>query len=142
MKQKQRITGLLFLTALLLAACGDTTKPVETAVSGETAVQTAAVETENLHADDLPVLDFGGDKVRVVEWNMEDIVGEFKAEQENGEVINDAVFRRNRSVEERLNVSMDLSLIDSDSMVEVTNTVVRSVTAGDDEFDLMAETSV
>lgn len=71
------------------------------AVSEETSVSPSA--------DDLPAdLDLGGKTVTFL--YREEKSGEFFAEAENADIVNDAIFKSMRSVEERLNVNIDVIL--------------------------------
>ncbi|MCL1793592.1 MAG: extracellular solute-binding protein [Oscillospiraceae bacterium] len=88
--------------------------------------------------DGLPEMDFRGEAFTVLqrsEWNYE-----FLAESENGDVVNDAVYKRNLTVEERFNVKIETIETagiwgQQDNFVKkVTNTVA----AGDDEYNIIA----
>lgn len=88
--------------------------------------------------DGLPEKDFGGADFTILqrtEWNYE-----FEAESENGDVVNDAVFKRNTAVEDRFNVN--LKTVDVSGVWESQDTFIKavknSVSAGDDEYDLIA----
>ena len=65
---------------------------------------------------ELPDSDFGGREFRVLgndgdrdQWDNFEIF----SEAENGEVVNDAVFKRNRAVEEKYNVKIAQYLVDT-----------------------------
>ena len=64
-------------------------------------------------------------------YNNEHIV----VEEENGEVLNDAIFNRNRHVEDKYGVKLVETVV-SDTSSETTKTVM----AGDDEYDLAVST--
>ncbi|MCL1793158.1 MAG: hypothetical protein FWG34_04750 [Oscillospiraceae bacterium] len=88
--------------------------------------------------DDLPEMDFGGKTFTVLqrtEWNYE-----FFAEAENADVVNDAVYKRNLAAEERFNVKLDaIDVMGGWNEQEIYLKKVRtSVSAGDDEFQLLA----
>jgi len=55
------------------------------------------------------------------------------AEEENGEAINDAVYKRNRTVEEKLNIKFS-SIIAAKG--QMTPTIVKEVQAGDTAYDV------
>ncbi|MBQ2512366.1 MAG: hypothetical protein II534_03365 [Clostridia bacterium] len=55
--------------------------------------------------DALPELDFGGNEVRVL-YDNKFIMPDFFVESENGEAVNDAIYNRNLSVEERLKIKL------------------------------------
>jgi len=88
--------------------------------------------------DNLPEKDFGEATFTILqrtEWNYE-----FFAESETGEVVNDAVYKRNRTVEERFNIKLNpVDVMGGWNEQNIYLTRVRnSVSAGDDEFQLLA----
>jgi len=88
--------------------------------------------------DDLPEMNFNGATFTILqrtEWNYE-----FLAESENGEVVNDAVYKRNLAVEERFNVKLNpIDVLGGWNEQDIYLKKVRnSVSAGDDEFQLLA----
>ncbi|MCQ2433538.1 MAG: hypothetical protein MJ175_13125, partial [Clostridia bacterium] len=99
--------------------------------------QTTTAETEAaiVRRDDLPELDFGGADVTMLVKNIEDAAAEYISGQETGEVIGDAVFARNRAIEERLNIKFHVQLASTDTVV---NEAVKSITAGDNDFDVLS----
>ena len=85
---------------------------------------------------DVPDIDFGGHGFRVVDrdgigvyWVTVDMY----AESENGEPINDAVYRRNRILEDKFNI--DISEIRKTD-AEFMTFVQKSIQAGSDDFDV------
>ncbi len=137
-----RLTAVFLLAALLtasvLTACGENASPPGTP-SGETstAIETETVdETSPFIADDLPSdLNFNG-AVMTTMYRTEDVNEYFMAEQ-TGDIVDDAVYRSNRNVEERLNIKLNVKTqrgsAETDRTVFVS-TVTNSVLAGDDEF--------
>ena len=133
----KRTMTLLILAALLanLAACGGapSESPAgDTTASGET---TTAAETD----PPLEVKDFGGHVVKVmtrtdtaesISWKNVDVY----ASEENGDAINDAVFRRNVKLEDTYNFTIERVQV---GQADHVNTVKNSVMAGDDEYDLI-----
>jgi len=107
---------LLCGTALPLIACasdGSNSSDITTA-DVESAETTEAAETaeERLYPD-LPETDWNGEEFHVLgrtsdRWQF--VSFEIFSEGENGETVNDAVFRRNRDIEEKYNavVTQDL----------------------------------
>ncbi|MCL2814789.1 MAG: hypothetical protein FWD23_09340 [Oscillospiraceae bacterium] len=88
--------------------------------------------------DNLPETDFGGGVFNILqrtEWNYE-----FLAESENGDVVNDAVYKRNLTVEERFNAKLNsVDVMGGWNEQEIYLKKVRnSVAAGDDEFQLLS----
>ena len=137
---KKRVFTVL-LAAILLYGCNegatneDTT---DTAFTVETEnTESIAAETE-LH-DDLPDdLDFDGTEIGIcssqhVAFNGNLDVAEY---DENSSALDQAIYDRNRNVEERLNVKIHeyLSAIGADDAGKV---FTNSVTAGDDAYTIL-----
>jgi len=137
------LAALLLLTASL-ASCGDTAvQPTETQAetSADTAAVTEAVDnTPEYEPDDLSEeLDFAGTTTHIFGWEGAANV-EFFVEEEDGDIVNDAIFMRNRTVEERLNLALTYTLIpganpDRASWVKA---VSQSIMAGDGANDIVA----
>ena len=133
----KKITLILALILIMLTACGDAgnTGNVDSDVNettNEVEISTETVkELPNLPDDDLEAYDF-----RIYtksdsgynEWANFDIY----VDEENGEPINDAVYTRNRAVEERYNVK--ISAIPGENMYSNAQKVIL---AGADDYDAM-----
>lgn len=140
MKLKYLLAPLLIFAVILplFAGCapgagGDvqTTPPAtQNGVSGET---TAAA------GDGLPEKTFGGKEFNILARAEVEYKGEFLAEEENGDTINDSVYRRNRNVEERFDIKIVPTLMNGYATYydSFYNTVANSVKAGDDTFQLV-----
>ncbi len=108
MKSKQ-FTALLLagLLCVPLAGCGgetgvETTAPAETTVSPED----SPYDANGFLKDDLPSdLDFGGRTVSI--YVRGDNIGQYDSE-ETGDIVDDAIFYRNRTIEERLKVDLNI----------------------------------
>ena len=61
-------------------------------------------------SDDLPTVDYGGAEFTIMDRTK--YVYEFTAEEENGDILNDAVHERNRKVEDRFNVKIGTYTMD------------------------------
>jgi ABC-type glycerol-3-phosphate transport system substrate-binding protein len=152
--KKRKITGLILamiLTALLLFACGgddaDNQTRGEQAPGSQEAADSGGTD-ENEEApenardpnfvSDLHDYDFGGYVFHAIGRTLEDDdVGswntrEIYAEQETGELINDAVYRRNRILEDKYNFE-----IKQTRFLQGVATNVRRMIAAGDEFDLI-----
>ncbi len=132
-----RILSLLLAAAVMTAAvsCG----------SGETAETTAGILSDGPSAaaetlDSLPAgLDFGGADFTIHYYESNAM--EWLADEENGELVNDAIYRRNLAVSERLNVRLNYyySGTAADYQSGQTGDSLRAgVMAGDGAFDLIA----
>lgn len=135
-----RITAPLLAAAMfctLLAACAQTPAAESTGSDtspADTAPVTAAETEAPTALSTLPTADYGGHIFRVLHENQEnqqvdiETVGE-----ENGDVLNDLVFRRNSLVEEQYNIKIDASNADGGT---VNSTIQKQVSAGLTEYDL------
>lgn len=98
---------LALLLTLMSVSCGSAAEPdTETTDSTTTAPEETTDNDPRKNAkDDLPELDFKGSTIRVLSRGGDyDTKIEFNVEEATGEIVEDAVFNRNKSVEERLNV--------------------------------------
>lgn len=130
---------ILFLSALvLLPVFLSCSEPADTAAETTSGSTGTAAETTELHyaAEYLPGSDFGGYKFRIVtvEKDVYSLTLAADAAEENGEVINDAVYKRNRVIEDRYN--MKFREIDVAAYDALTSNFKKSVTSASDDFDL------
>ena len=135
----QRILASLLAVLLLtapLASCGENEEPP--AVTQTNAATESEAETEL--RDSLPSdLDYEGDKIVFLSREREGWTDrEIWVEELTGEPINDAVFERNKAVEERLNVEITNVSEDSLDAYVIVNRVVNAVSAGTHEYDVLA----
>lgn len=137
-----RITAAL-LCSLMLFACGQT---AETAEQTTPARETSAAETAPLQPS-LPDLDLEGRDFRFLvkkegtetgRWTAHDIY----VKEQTGEVVNDAVYKRNRLVEEQFNTNIVQTLMDMGGQYTYTmhKEISKLVTAGDDAYDAVMPT--
>jgi len=132
MKHSREISSFLLIAMLLpLNACGSNDDAAESVVE-TTAATAAVVETEPSRTPhSLPdTLDFGGDSFHVL--HSADFKRYYFAEEEIGEIMNDAVYDRRIFVEETLNVKMTDYLLDGG---QIHAEMQKSVMSGDDVYD-------
>ena len=138
-----------------IVSCGEAKEPAgETAVNGaaqaaETAAE-AAVENgpdtdefgREIVPGSLPAgLDLEGKTVVFLlrpDFNGVQTAYELVADEENGEIINDAVYVRNRAVEEKINVKLKITDTGADSNSSYQKIVASNVLAGDQSFDVVS----
>ena len=127
------LAGLLLVGSLTACATGVDT-PDDTKPANQTTAPVEEGETE-LH-DNLPDdLDYGGDDIVFISRDRKGWYDcEILVENVNGDSINDAVFERNKAVEQRLNVTIT-NILDKDEPCEE---VEIAVNAGTHEYDVMA----
>ncbi len=136
----KKLLTLALLSALLLstAACvADATDTTTDTTAGDAVDTTTAVTTEPPEYIAPEGVDYGGATFTVAannNWDSGWVLAsycEIVAEEENGEPINDAIYQRNRIVEEELNVKLDVFNIPKMSS---TSEIMTAVMSGDDMF--------
>ena len=134
-----------FILLVMLWSCGDTSTDED---FSSVAITESGIEAEIVSADEksrferidpeLPDEDFGGYEFNILHWYVAgwgvDDCDDIVAEELTGDVFNDAVFNRNRTIEDRYNVGINLIRMD---VTEMHNIVRRTVSAGDDIYDLV-----
>ena len=152
MKAVKRILALTLAALLLLAfpACSET---AENGADGQSAADpaspspdadAAAPETEEPEEmyvpDALAGIDLGGATSRIFCWESWD-PGEFFVEEDTGEIVVSAVFNRNLTVEERLNVHLEWDEYPRNDAAygSVMKTAVQQQnSSGDGTYDIIA----
>ncbi|MBQ2707453.1 MAG: extracellular solute-binding protein [Clostridia bacterium] len=124
----------ILLAAMLLAGCGEAASSADTTAEGFGTTTADAVTTRR--EADLPDKDFGGENinflVRGEKAQPTNFSHEIYAAEENGDAINDAVYRRNMAVQERFNVEITETAED-----DSVDAVRSSVLADDGAFDVV-----
>lgn len=138
---KTRILSAILAALMLagsLASCANETEPTDTDSTNET--QAAVTEGETELTDSLPDdLDFGGDEITIISRYHEGWTsGEISVSGLIGEPVNDAVYERNKNVEQRLNVVINNMEVDTADFAEVPNKVRLVVQSGTGDYDIMA----
>ncbi len=137
------LAALLLALAVFSASCGKakTADDETTAVTADTAARTEPVETEPQYvSDSLPEdLDFGGVKFSILGWEGSGDA-EFIVEEQNGDVVNDAKYDHYREVEERLNITFDISVKPGayNDRAAWVKGVQSSVLAGNAAYDIVS----
>lgn len=140
----KKTSAILLLAAMLLVSCGETageTPPPaqnsETAAAAEQTETEAEVTTEvTPESFGIAAEDFGGRNITVI--TGEHCSYEYMIEEESGDVVDDAVFARNRAVEEQLGVKF--SFISSKNWSggdPFYNLIRKDVKAGDCSYDIV-----
>ena len=134
---KKVITTLLLMSMLLsLAACGgaekdtatDTTDTADTGAVGESETDTEAVDP----LAGLDVVDMEGYTFRQLIRNNDRWVADMVADEQTGEVVNDAIFRRRTELEERYNCAFTYQRSSNDNSEMDAK---PGIIAGDDAYD-------
>ncbi len=138
-----RITSLL-LASLILASCASTGNDgtvTDTAAESGTDIAVETVELSELEKraymeDSLPDKDYGGRQFRIS--TKRSFLYEIDEEEETGDIIEDALYDRNRRIEERFNIEIVPVITDASDGNTHVNEVRQSIMAADDAFDLSA----
>ena len=143
--KKILIPGLLILVLFVLYSCGTdgagSGDPGNNNVPQNQNAQAAADDESGEAATekityDVPEMDCGGYEFKVVSRDgylgMYWITVDMYAEAENGEPINDAVFRRNRILEDKFNIN--ITELRQDDVLTFSQKVIQS---GSDDFDVL-----
>lgn len=138
---------IIFAVMPLLYSCGDTDKAknnpeddgtTENDIGGET-------EEEEIPSYDYPALDMGGRDFRILnsepKWNF---VTTIVVEEETEDVLNDAIFNRNKFIEDKFNINMVEINVDINNIAATTK---KAIQVGDDLYDAVyfpraADTSI
>lgn len=138
----KRLLCFILLAAVLTSVFACSGKDAETEVT-ETASESVETTVEDPYAarkavsDDLPQEDYDGYAFTVYLRTAEAKNRDFFAESENGDVVNDAVYSRNRSVSERFNITVKFGFDDTNTTTYNT-TAVKAILANEDTNDLLA----
>ena len=126
-------TALFLLIALLASSCGATENPLPAETSGDLTSTDAPETAESL---DLPSdLNYGDAEFTFLTNDPSKMTWanpQLDVENSTGDVLNDAIYSRNRRVEELLKVK--ISGVEDDSY---TTTVKSMILAGDDTYDIV-----
>lgn len=132
---------LLMLSApgiLVLSGCktAEIVSPAITEPSGDI----AKTEDETKSAGEAPYMgyifpeeDYGGYEFKISSMIFDGAISDIVMEKEDGNVINDAIYKRNLVIEEKFNITIKNTQYQNGQMQEV---IVRSAAAGDNAFDL------
>ncbi len=129
----------VFLLLAMLSACGDSgtpTKPTETSPVDNTADTTA--ETKEVYPAELS--DYGGYTFTFLNqeddfWTGANHILDY--DSSTGESVSDAVYKRNREVEERLNIKFEVIKGSLDTDSNMRSLMNRAITANEDIYDVV-----
>ncbi|MBO5220142.1 MAG: hypothetical protein J6C52_11965, partial [Clostridia bacterium] len=129
-KRKRSLTLAILITLGMLFSCGDTAPSADTTGSADT---TTAPDTTPI--DPLPEADFGG---RDVNFYLDQYFCPLEQTEETGDLVNDAIYRRTRKVEDRYNVNFRYagSLGNSSDWKAWYGALEASIMADDDSIDI------
>lgn len=130
---KRTLALTLAILISLLASCGSTSIEIpETTVAN---TDTEPVESASAEiSDDLPDKKFDGRTFTTLTFDQ--LIADYKADEANGDVVNDAVYERNQKVMERFDVTLET--MSKATYGETTNHIKNTVLAGEETFQLAA----
>lgn len=149
MYKKILILFILIFAVVIIAACSDNSGAVEnttTAPSGDIQDNNEnTVETDEYGRpyinDDVPDdLDYGGAAINILVRDDVNYMRDFYALELNGEIVNDAIYDRNRLVEEALNVKFNIlfgPITNTNSSEAIGDMLRQSILAGDNAYDVV-----
>ncbi len=136
---KKRIATLMasVLAFSTLASCGGSAGTGESTTasgSGETTADTAPAETTFAPLEEK---NYGGKDFTIL--MRTGFIHEFQVEEETGDTVSDAIYRRNSTVEDKYGVALKYIDMKGDWSVHdaFANTIHNSVLAADGEYDLI-----
>lgn len=135
----------MLLLASSFAACSDSPAVTESDAVTDTNVQTEAVtEPEELfYSKQLTPVDYKGAEFKIQTSNnvngMDYNILHNYADSETGEVINDALYRRDRFMEETFNIKMKYTCDETSSAPQMATQLTKNVMAGDDAYHLIIQ---
>ena len=136
MKRTLSLLLVCIMALSMLASCAQ-----EEGGSDATDTPGETVATEEIGTTEfqevLPERDFEGYTFNILNYDptvLTWLVTELTAEEENGETINDAIFARNSKIEEKFNVKINETRVNSSGNVETQ--AKKLIAAGAEDFDL------
>lgn len=143
-KMSLLLAAVLALSPLVVS-CGTKGDTDETTTAAVTDSQTTTADGTTLDPDDrantpdaLPAMDFGGADFTVLCRDY--LADEIDVTEINSEIVNDAVFNRNRKIDDKYNVNIKTVAVPGDwhNKDAFMSMFSKSVTAGDGAYDLVA----
>ncbi|MCL2813678.1 MAG: extracellular solute-binding protein [Oscillospiraceae bacterium] len=142
MKRKFKLTiftlmAVISISVILYSCKTESDNTDLQAPAAENTTEPANIAEEEI-SDNLPARDFGGYNFRIYAEEEDNYTGykhynDIYVEEENGDILNDAVFKRNRTVEERFNINITpVFFKDWGTPGE------KSILSGDDVFDMIS----
>lgn len=121
---------LALITAGTLASCGNDTGPVQT----DSALADAPTDTPETDIySSLPTSNYGGAEFKILNNISNFAYTSMDLESETGNVLDDAVYQRTRSVEDRLGVKISVTDLGWDEALDMIKSQIMS---GDDGYDI------
>lgn len=124
----------LFILICLAASFAACSKPVsDTPPEVTVAATEAQTEVSRYVSDDLENTDFGGRTFTAMVRDEDEHYREYTADEETGDIINDSIYARTRTMEERFNIKLEAYRVAEN---DLNNTFSKCVKSGDHAFDI------
>ena len=140
----KKLICIIIISAMLISLIScSSNSAVDTDDSSENEAELLEAETETTEPvevqiePDLPERDFGGYEFKIITSDYvtdNNMVQEIWAEEENGDSINDAIYARNRKIEEKYNFVVKEILNERDTL---NAPVKKAVQSADGSYDLI-----
>ena len=132
----KKITALILLVSILCAAgCGSNGDTTET--TGETTTENTTAEEKILSPDIPSDLTLNGETITIL--YRDGMKDEFWTEEQNGDIVNDAVYNRNATVESKLDCKLEyIPNVSTDWNGGYQSVISQSVLAGDESYDIIS----
>ncbi len=152
-KQLCLVLAVLMMLSIMTACADsgddnpDTVETTTPAPGGDVADTTTAdasqdttpAETTTAPPDNIPAdLNYKNESIDFLAWQQS--LQEYYADEQNGDPVNDALYYRNVTVEERLGVELNFNEIKGNSSAfrEYCQTVMTTINSGDSSYDALA----
>lgn len=132
---------MLFSAAVIFPGCAAQAENSAVTTGADTTPETAELTDEEIRKaipDNLPEADYDGRNFRIITRDgcSNNHIDDLFMEEMTGDVIDDAVFTRNQTVEERFDAKITVFPVNESDEATLTNMLRKSITAGSDEYDL------
>ncbi|MBO5275423.1 MAG: hypothetical protein J6I45_12490 [Clostridia bacterium] len=135
---KKRILSLLLAALMLIpmTACNDPenndiAENNDTTVASDASGNEAETSEYDALVADLPTGNYDGYKFMMLNNESNFALTQMDADEQTGEPINDAIYKRNAAVAERLNIDISENMV---GYAEVTNIMSKSIAAEEDTY--------
>lgn len=137
MKYSKRVLALILaIMTFVAASCGETSSE-----SNETSGETTHESTETVSEYEKPDVNYDGDTFTILDYDTDEYFwhmasySDIHAEEDSGDPINDAQFKRNRKVEEELKIKLETYPVGGVKRSNNQAELRKLVTAGDNTVD-------
>ena len=141
MQRQRTMISVILLLSILLTSCGSAgSSDNPDATTENTDTETIAEETTTADTSPDPKLepvDCGGKEYNILSREIDGYTfpySELYSEEQNGDIINDAVYERNRYIEDKYNLRLNVTEL---KRTEFASGAKRSISAGDSDYDLV-----